>query len=87
MYQNNFNQANKENFYEEMVKGKNCFIWEFHENSEYTPQFINPDEKQKITGTALYDFVPQRVSWMIVNKENGIRVQERRYNRDRDNKG
>lgn len=32
-----------------------------NENSEYTPQFIYSDEKQKITGTALYDFIPQRV--------------------------
>ena len=37
-----------------------------NENSEYTPQFINPDEKQKITATALYDFVPQRVC--LINK-------------------
>ena len=34
---------------------------EINENSEYTPQFINSEDKQKITATALYDFIPQRV--------------------------
>jgi len=40
---------------------KNNNHGELNENSEYTPQFINLEDKQKITATALYDFIPQRV--------------------------
>lgn len=39
-----------------------------NENSEYTPQFINLEDKQRITATALYDFIPQRVKNILIQK-------------------
>ena len=74
-YNSDMNKGNNYGYNMNEIRSNNdnkgmtfLILVEINENSEYTPQFINLEDKQRITATALYDFIPQRVMKIIIQK-------------------